>query len=71
MSLLAVKARMFAAKAVAGLMRKDKGGKEIIVEIGIAVIAVALLLIFRDKIKEVVTAVLDAAKLKIDAMMTI
>ena len=40
---------------------KDNGGKEIIVELGLAAIAVALLILFRNEIKTLVTTIMSKA----------
>ena len=47
---------------------KDNGGKEIIVELGLAVIAVALLILFRDEIGKLVKAIMTTATEKINAL---
>lgn len=41
------------------LTRKDLGGKEVIVEVGLVVIAVALLFLFRNEIKDFVETLMD------------
>lgn len=43
------------------LMVKDEGGKEIIVEVGLAVIAVALLIVFRGAITNLTTTLINEA----------
>lgn len=53
------------------LSKKELGGKEIIVEVGLAVIAVALLLVFRKEINILVTTLITAATEKINALFTI
>ena len=45
--------------------KKDNGGKEIIVEVGLAVIAVALLIIFRSAIANLTTTIVAEAQTKI------
>lgn len=45
--------------------KKDDGGKEIIVEVGLAVIAVALLIIFRQAIANLTTTIVANAQTKI------
>lgn len=50
------------------LMVKDEGGKEIIVEVGLAVIGVALLLIFREEITTLVKELIGAAKNNINKL---
>lgn len=47
------------------LSKKDDGGKEIIVEVGLAVISVALLIIFRKAIADLVTNIITEAEGKI------
>ena len=44
------------------MMVRDEGGKEIIVEVGLAVIAVALLIVFRKAISDLVTTLIDSAQ---------
>ena len=46
---------------VTAVMKKDKGGKEIIVELGLTVVAVALIVIFRDQIKTLVDNIMGQA----------
>ena len=43
------------------IMKKDKGGKEIIVELGLTVVAVALIVVFRDQIKTLVDSIMSQA----------
>ena len=43
------------------LMVKDEGGKEIIVEVGLAVIGVALLIVFRTAITNLVQSLITEA----------
>lgn len=43
------------------LMIKDEGGKEIIIEVGLAVIGVALLIVFRKAIIELTQALISEA----------
>jgi hypothetical protein len=43
------------------LMVKDEGGKEIIVEVGLAVIGVALLIVFRTAITNLVQSLISEA----------
>ena len=43
------------------VMKKDKGGKEIIVELGLTVVAVALIVVFRDQIKTLVDNIMGTA----------
>lgn len=48
--------------------KKDNGGKEIIVEVGLAVIAVALLIIFRQAIASLTTTIVTEAQTKIQQL---
>ena len=43
------------------MMIKDEGGKEIIVEVGLAVVAVSLLLVFREAITTLVNNLIQMA----------
>jgi len=43
------------------MMVRDEGGKEIIVEVGLAVVAVALLIIFRKAITSLVNTLIGEA----------
>lgn len=47
---------------------KDNGGKEIIVEVGLAAIAVALLILFRNEIQKLVVAIMTTATSKIQSL---
>ena len=47
------------------MMVKDEGGKEIIVEVGLAVIGVALLIIFKDSVTALVTTLINDAQTNI------
>lgn len=61
-----VKAEMSTA-----LVQKDHGGKEIIVELGLAAIAVALLLVYRTEINTLVTGIMADATTAIGGLFTI
>lgn len=52
------------------MMVKDEGGKEIIVEVGLAVIAVALLIVFRGAVTTLVTNLINAAERNINNLFT-
>lgn len=52
------------------MMVRDEGGKEIIVEVGLAVIGVALLVIFRETAIELVRDLINAAKTNISDLFT-
>ena len=47
---------------------KDNGGKEVIVECGLAIIAVALLIVFRNAIGTLVKEVMNKCTSAIDTM---
>lgn len=47
---------------------KDCGGKEIIMEVGLAVIGVALLILFRSQVSTMVTTILGKATQKIETL---
>ena len=49
---------------------KDNGGKEIIVELGLAVIAVALLILFRQEIATLVKNIMNRATSEITNMFS-
>ncbi len=56
---------------VTAVMAKDNGGKEIIVELGLAAIAVALLLAYRTEINTLVTGIMGQATTAIGNLFTI
>ena len=56
---------------LAAVLAKDKGGKEIIVELGLAAIAVALLMVYRTEIKTLVTGIMSQATTTIGNLFTI
>ena len=43
------------------VVKKDKGGKELIIEMGLTVIGVALLVVFRGQIKTLVDNIMSQA----------
>ena len=55
----------------AAVMAKDNGGKEIIVELGLAAIAVALLMVYRGQINTLVTGIMGEATTAINGLFTI
>ena len=55
----------------AAVMAKDNGGKEIIVELGLAAIAVALLMVYRTEINTLVTGIMTQATTTIGNLFTI
>lgn len=58
-------------KVKATVFKKDKGGKEIIVELGLAGIAVALLLVYRTEINTLVGGIMGQATTAIQGLFTI
>ena len=65
------KAKNKAQEMKAAVMAKDNGGKEIIVELGLAAIAVALLLVYRTEINGLVTGIMTQATTTIGNLFTI
>lgn len=51
-------------------LKKDAGGKEILVELGLAVVAVALLLVFKGAISAAITTISGSLQTSIDALFT-
>lgn len=68
---LVAKATNKAQEMKVAMMAKDKGGKEIIVELGLAAIAVALLLVYRTEINTLVTGIMSQATTTIGNLFTI
>ena len=71
MKYLVCKAKNKAQEMKAALMAKDNGGKEIIVELGLAAIAVALLMVYRTEINGLVTGIMSQATTTIGNLFTI
>lgn len=65
------KAKNKAQEMKAAVMAKDNGGKEIIVELGLAAIAVALLMVYRTEINGLVTGIISQATTTIGNLFTI
>ena len=65
------KAKNKAQEMKAAMMAKDNGGKEIIVELGLAAIAVALLMVYRTEINTLVTGIMSQATTTIGNLFTI
>ena len=65
------KAKNKVQEIVAAVMAKDNGGKEIIVELGLAAIAVALLMVYRTEINGLVTGIMSQATTTIGNLFTI
>lgn len=47
-------------------LKKDKGGKEILVELGLAVVAIALLVLFKSSISAAITTITGALQTAIN-----
>ena len=71
MKSLVCKAKNKAQEVKPAVMAKDNGGKEIIVELGLAAIAVALLLVYRTEINGLVTGIMTQATTTIGNLFTI
>ena len=71
MNKLVCKAKNKAQEMKAAVMAKDNGGKEIIVELGLAAIAVALLVVYRGQINTLVTGIMGEATTAINGLFTI
>ena len=52
------------------VMASDKGGKEIIVELGLTVVAVALIVVFRTEIKTLVDGIMSTATTTINGLFS-
>lgn len=52
------------------LMVKDEGGKEIIIEVGLAVIGVALLIVFRSAITELTQTLINETTCNIRSLFS-
>ena len=65
------KAKNKAQEMKVAVMAKDNGGKEIIVELGLAAIAVALLVVYRGQINTLVTGIMGEATTAINGLFTI
>ena len=68
---LVCKAKNKAQEMKTAMMAKDNGGKEIIVELGLAAIAVALLVVYRGQINTLVTGIMGEATTAINGLFTI
>lgn len=51
-------------------LKKDVGGKEIIVELGLAVVAIALLVLFKSSISTAITTITAALQTAINNLFT-
>lgn len=65
---LVVKAKNKVQEMKAAVMAADKGGKEIIVELGLTVVAVALIVVFREQIKTLVDSIMSQATTTISGL---
>lgn len=52
------------------MTKKKRGGKEILVELGLALVMVSLLVIFRDQVGPVITSITTFVSGKIQALFT-
>jgi len=52
------------------LLTKKRGGKEILMELGLSLVAVVLLILFRDQIKIVLETIIALVSTKIQALFT-
>lgn len=51
-------------------LKKDRGGKEILVELGLAVVAIALLLIFKRSIGTAIETITEALQQAVNNLFT-
>ncbi len=51
------------------MMKKDNGDKAIVVEVGLAVIAVLLLVVFRQEMADFITKLVDGMQGKIETLI--
>ena len=58
---LVANAKNKAQEMKTAVMASDKGGKEIIVELGLTVVAVALIVVFRSEFKGLVDTIMSTA----------
>jgi len=59
-----------AQEVKAAVLATDKGGKEIIVELGLTVVAVALIVVFRTEIKTLIDNIMATATTTITNLFT-
>ncbi|MBU9725268.1 Flp1 family type IVb pilin [Diplocloster modestus] len=52
------------------MTKKEQGGKEIIAEVALAVIAVALILIFRTQISSLITTIMTSMNTKVSELFS-
>ena len=65
---LVCKAKNRVQEIATAVMKKDKGGKEVIIEMGLTVIGVALIVVFRDQIKTLVDNIMGTATTTITSL---
>lgn len=70
MNKVVCKTKSRAQKMREAIMSADKGGKEIIVELGLTVVAVALIVVFRTEIKALVDSIMTTATTTINNLFT-
>ena len=70
MNKLVCKAKNKAQEMKAAVMASDNGGKEIIVELGLTVVAVALIVVFRTEIKTLVDGIMSTATTTINGLFS-
>lgn len=54
--------------AAQGLLKKDRGDKQFIVEVGFIVVAVTLLLVFRTQVSGVISTIITAVQTEINSL---
>ena len=64
------KATAKAKEVKAAVFGADKGGKEIIVELGLTVVAVALIVVFKEQIKTLVDSIMTSATTTITGLFS-
>ena len=67
---LVANAKNKAQEMKTAVMASDKGGKEIIVELGLTVVAVALIVVFREQIKTLVDSIMTSATTTITGLFS-
>lgn len=57
-------------KWIGGLKKKDRGSKEVLIEVGLIVVAVFLIVLFRSEINKIMTSVLTTASTTITKLFS-
>lgn len=57
-------------KLINNFKKMDKGDKAIVVEVGLAVIAVVLLVLFQSEMKEFISTLVDSMQTQVSNMLT-